>query len=351
MSVQEIIDEYKSEIISLDSQVSSLDTFVDSEQLNINRFIGPVAQLDLEVSKLTVKINQKIYDIGVVANNAYDCGCGRTAERTIETPSGITTVTYIVGSTYYYEQVKAKRINAENTSYTKTDPYGIDESKTDGSTTFTTGTGYATTVNGIDQDSITSLTITNPGSGYTEGTYYRQELNGGTGTGGLVDIVVGSGGTIITSVVVNNGGTGYKTNQSVGVLSFPGASFNVSRVGSPILGVGVDTYIVASSGVGSVFVPTVYTTSPIGFPLVSICSTSCATYLSQFTSLNNDLTDLIAKRNSLLSGINHLKSESQKMYVQRYGFTFAQGELKKRKKDVNSIVGTLSDSTYGNYFV
>lgn len=349
MPVQEIIDEYKIEIVSLDNQVSSLGTLVDPLQLKINRFINPVAQLDLEVSSLTVKINQKIYDIGIVANNAYACGCGQTALRAIVTPLGILYEIYIIGNTYYYEQVKAHRINAENTSYTGTDPYGP-YSGTDGSTTFTTGIGYATTVNGINDDSITSLTITNPGSGYTAGTYYRQSLNGGTGTGGLVDIIVGSAGTTITSVIVNNGGTGYQTNQSVGILSFAGASFNVSRVGSPILGVGVDTYIVASSGVGSVFVPTVF---PEGgnSPVVSICSTSCATYSSQFTTLSNDLTSLLAKRDSLLSGINHLKTESKKMYVQRYGFVFAQGDLNSRKSTVNSIIGTLSNSTYSNYFV
>jgi hypothetical protein len=349
MPVQEIIDEYKTEIVSLDNQVSSLNTLIDPLQLKINRFVNPVAQLDLAVSGLTVKINQKIYDIGIIANNAYLCGCGQTAKREVVTPLGITTEIYIVGDYYYYEQVKAHRINAENTSYAGTDPYGP-YSGTDGSTTFTTGIGYATTVNGIGNDSITSLTITNPGSGYTAGTYYRQSLNGGTGTGGLVDIIVGSGGSTITSVIVNNGGTGYQTNQSVGVLSFPGASFNISRVGSPILGVGVDTYIVASSGVGSVFVPTVFSVGG-NSPVVSICSTSCVTYASQFATLSNELTALRSTRDSLLSGINHLKTESKKMYVQRYGFVFAQGDLKKRKDNVNSIMGTLTNSTYGDYFV
>ena len=350
MPVQEIIDEYKSEIVSLDNQVSSLDTLIDPLQLKINRFINPVIQLDLEVCSLTVKINQKIHDIGIVANNANACGCGSTATRTDNIYDsfgdiiGVTTTVYTIGEYYYYEQVKAHRINAENTFYTGTNPYGP-YFGTDGSTTFTTGIGYATTVNGIDNDSIISLTITNPGSGYTPGTYYRQELTGGTGTGGLVDIIVGSGGTTITSVIVNNGGTGYQTNQSVNVLSFPGASFSISRVGSPILGVGTDTYIVSSSGVGSVFVPTIFSGK------VSICSTSCVTYSSQFGTLTNDLSSLRAKRSSLLSKINNLKTESKKMYVQRYGFFFAQSDLNSRKSVVNSIIGTLSDSTYIDYFV
>lgn len=350
MSVQEIIDEYKLEIVSLDNQVSSLDTLIDPLQLKINRFINPVAQLDLEVCNLTVKINQKIYDIGIVANNANACGCGSTATRTDTIYDifgdiiGVAITTYTIGNYYYYEQVKAHRINAENISYDGIDPYGP-YFGTDGSTTFTTGIGYATTVNGIDMDSIISLTIINSGSGYTPGTYYRQELTGGTGTGGLVDIIVGSGGSTITSVILNNGGTGYQTNQSVGVLSFPGASFNISRVGSPILGVGTDTYIVASSGVGSVFVPTIYSEK------VSICSTSCVTYASQFTTLSDDLSSLRAKRVSLLSAINNLKAESKKMYVQRYGFSFAQSDLNSRKSRVNNIIGTISNSTYIDYFV
>lgn len=349
MPVQKIIDNFNSEITSLNSQVSSLGTLVDPLQSKINQFISPVAQLDLAVSNLTVSINQKIYDIGILSNNANACGCGSTATRTDNIYDsfgrviGVTTTTYTVGTTYYYEQVKAHRINAEDTSYSDIDPYGA-YSGTDGSTTFTTGTGYGTTINGLNSNSITGITITNPGSGYTAGTYYRQTLTGGTGSGALVDIIVGTAGTI-TSVIVNNGGNGYQTNQSVGITSFAGAAFNITSVGSPILGYGVDTYVVASSGVGSVFVPTIISGN------VSICSTSCATYASQFTTLSNDLTALRATRDSLLSGINILKTEAQKMYVQRYGFIFAGADLTTRKNTVNTIISTLTDSKYGSYFV
>ena len=349
MPVQKIIDNFNSEITSLGNQVSSLGTLVNPLQSKINQFISPIAQLDLAVSNLTVNINQKIYDIGVLANNAYTCGCGQTATRTDNILDsfgrviGVTTTTYIIGDYYYYEQVKAHRINAEDTSYFGIEPYGP-YSGTDGSSTFTTGTGYGTTINGINSNSITGLTITNPGTGYTAGTYYRQTVSGGTGSGALVDVIVGVAGTI-TSVIVNNGGNGYQTNQSVGIIGFTGAALNIASAGSPILGYGVDTYVVASSGVGSVFVPTIYAGN------VSICSTSCATYASQFTTLSNDLTALRATRDSLLSGINVLKSESQKMYVQRYGFIFAGADLTTRKNTVNTIVNTLKDSKYGSYFV
>jgi len=349
MPVQKVIDNYSSEIISLNKQVSSLGTLRDELQIKINQFIAPVAQLDLIVSNLTVSINRKIYDISVLANNANACGCGLTATRTDNIYNsfgdiiGVTTTTYTVGDYYYYEQVKAHRINAEDTTYSGTNPFGP-YSGTDGSVTFTTGSGYGTTINGINSDSITGLTITNPGSGYTAGTYYRQSLTGGTGSGALADVVVGVAGTI-TSIIVNNGGNGYQTNQSVGITSFPGAIFNIASVGSPILGYGVDTYIVTSSGVGSVFVPVIASGN------VSICSTSCATYASQFTALANDLTALRSTRDGLLSGINILKTESKRLYSQRYGFVYSGENLNKRKTTVNTIINTLSNSTYNSYFV
>jgi hypothetical protein len=349
MSVQKIIDSYASEITSLNDQSASLSIVVQPLQSKINQFLSPVSQLDLVVSNLTVNINQKIYDLSVVANAAYDCGCGATATRTVEEKDifgnviGVTTETYIIGDYYYYDQAKAHRINAENTSYSGVDPYGPYEG-TDGSVTLTTGIGYATTVNGINSDSIISLTISNIGSGYTSGSYYKQALVGGSGNGGLADIVVGTGGSI-ASVIVNNGGYGYQTNNVLTISAFPGASFTVSSIGSPVLGNGVDTYVVSSSGIGSVFVPSVFVGN------ASICPTSCPTYANQVSVLTTQLTNLRTKRDSLLSGINVLKSESQSMYVQRYGFIFAQSDLESRKSTVNSIVNILSDSTYGSNFV
>lgn len=63
--------------------------------------------------------------------------------------------------------------------------------------------GYAVnTENSIDQ-----VTITNVGTGYTDGTYLYQDLTGGTGTGATATIVVVNGKAV--QVTINNRGQGY----------------------------------------------------------------------------------------------------------------------------------------------
>lgn len=64
---------------------------------------------------------------------------------------------------------------------------------------------------------ILSLLITNEGLLYTNGTYTNVALQGGSGTGALVDIVVTLG--VVSSVTVVNGGTGYQTGDSVTVFA------------------------------------------------------------------------------------------------------------------------------------
>jgi hypothetical protein len=64
---------------------------------------------------------------------------------------------------------------------------------------------------------ILSLVITNEGLLYTNGTYTNVALQGGSGTGALVDVVVSLG--VVSSVTVVNGGTGYQTGDSVTVFA------------------------------------------------------------------------------------------------------------------------------------
>lgn len=68
---------------------------------------------------------------------------------------------------------------------------------------------------------INAVSINNPGSGYTNGTYTYVALTGGTGTGATATIVV-SGGSV-TSVAIENQGRNYQDNQIVSA-SIPGGS-------------------------------------------------------------------------------------------------------------------------------
>lgn len=54
-------------------------------------------------------------------------------------------------------------------------------------------------------------TITSAGSGYTDGSYTNIALNGGTGSGATIDLVI-SGGAI-TSATINDAGTGYSNSD------------------------------------------------------------------------------------------------------------------------------------------
>lgn len=76
---------------------------------------------------------------------------------------------------------------------------------------------------------INAFAITNPGSGYTNGTYLAQPLTGGTGTGATADITV-SGGAV-TSVVLVNRGQNY-TVSDVLSASLPAGSNFAMAVGT-----------------------------------------------------------------------------------------------------------------------
>ena len=127
MSKQNIIDEFNSKLVSLDKQISSIEDLKLPIQSSIDELKSPTAQVDEQIAQLTVDLNNEIYNLSIISNAAYACGCGTTAVVIVPIPfpgTGTTSVTVVAGSTYYYENAKAHRINAENTNY-----YGIAPNK------------------------------------------------------------------------------------------------------------------------------------------------------------------------------------------------------------------------------
>lgn len=338
MTRQSLNQKYDEELISIQNQIASLSEIKLPVQSSLSELITPLSQLDERIAELTVDINKKIYDISIVSGIATACGCG-----TYITDEDSNLVS--VGTTYYYEQAKAHRINAESTSYSGFDPFAKLDG-TDGSTSFTSGIGSTTVVVGAGQNSILELVIGNVGSGIGATnitSYFGRSLLGGSGSGAKADVIVTVGGTV-SNVIVNNGGSGYAVNDSLNIPFFPGASFIVNDVGSPILGIGVDTYIVASSGIGSEFIPDIDSTE------TSSCPTSCAAYAAQVNTLKADIDTLRSQRDAIMVGSNSIKVETKRSYVQRYSYNFAEAELNKRKTEIDAVRFVLNNSTYNQYF-
>ena len=338
MTRQSLNQKYDEELISIQNQIASLSEIKLPVQSSLSELITPLSQLDERIAELTVDINKKIYDISIVSGIATACGCG-----TYITDEDSNLVS--VGTTYYYEQAKAHRINAESTSYSGFDPFAKLDG-TDGSTSFTSGIGSTTVVVGAGQNSILELVIGNVGSGIGATnitSYFGRSLLGGSGSGAKADVIVTVGGTV-SNVIVNNGGSGYAVNDSLNIPFFPGASFIVNDVGSPILGIGVDTYIVASSGIGSEFI------SDIDSTQTSSCPTSCASYATQVDTLKADIVTLRSQRDAIMVGSNSIKVETKRSYVQRYSYNFAEAELNKRKTEIDAVRFVLNNSTYNQYF-
>jgi hypothetical protein len=337
MTRELLVIRYDEELNSIENQITTLGEFKQSLQSSINELISPISQLDERIAEITVNINKKIYELSGISSSAVFCGCG-----THTTDGDGNSIS--VGTTYFYEQAKAHRINAESTSYSGLNPFGNLEG-TDGSTSFTAGIGSTTIVVGADKSAILELIVDTPGSGFISSTYYGRILNGGSGSGAKADITVSAAGTV-SNVIVNNGGSGYLVNDNLTITSFAGASFKVTDVGSPILGIGVDTYIVASSGIGSIFIPDVDSSK------TSTCGvgSACSDFASKISAINNEITTLRNQRNEIIVGSNSLKVETRRSYTQRYSYNFAEGELNVRKNEISAIKSVLGNPNYNQYF-
>jgi len=73
---------------------------------------------------------------------------------------------------------------------------------------------------------VLTFTLTNAGSGYTNGTYNNQALTGGTGTGATANITVAGG--VVTAVVINGHGSGYATSNILSAALPAGSSFAIT---------------------------------------------------------------------------------------------------------------------------
>jgi hypothetical protein len=82
----------------------------------------------------------------------------------------------------------------------------------------------------IVQGVINTISITNAGSAYTNGTYENVALSGGSGTGALATITVAGG--IITKVAIINGGSLYVVNDvltaSSATIGNTGSNFSIT---------------------------------------------------------------------------------------------------------------------------
>ena len=339
MSKNNIILNYQKELKRIEKEKNSLNEIQPEVQIKIDQIKPPIAQVDEAIAELTIEINKKIEAISLVAMASTNCGCGTYI--TDENENQIS-----IGTTYYYEHAKTLRMNGEDTNYIGTNPFSP-LSGTDGSTNFNSGVGSSTIVVGANSNSILEILIINGGSGYasTLSPYYFKSAIGGSGSGAKVDIIVGTSGSV-SEVSISNGGTGYKVGQSISFSDFSTASFVISDVGSPILGVGTQTYIVSSSGVGSVFVP------GIDDSQISTCGigSTCGDFSSQINTLTSNINSLRSQRQILLDGVNYLKQESERFFLHRYAYCFARGQLDQRIFKINKIISILSDNIYDNYF-
>jgi len=343
MALQDILDTYAAEKKSLQNQNYSMDTLIHPIQIKIDEFTYPSEQLDLVIANLTIQVNQKIYDLSQVADASASCGCGLTTlVPGFDIFGAPISIAVAAGATVYYEQLASYQINANDPTYSGIDPYsyksGLDP------LIFTTGTGYGTTINGLNSDAILNLIVINGGSGYISSTYYSKTLSGGSGTNAVADVIV-SAGKSVTSAIIYSGGSGYKIGDTLGIVGLgttgSGAVLKVDSVGSPVLGYGDKTYV---NYIDGVFIQEVDSGKS------STCPTSCSDYSTQYNTINDSLTTLRAQRDSLIGVVNSLKNETQRYYIQRYGFSYAKGRNNSRLTDINSALNILNNPNYNQYF-
>ena len=81
---------------------------------------------------------------------------------------------------------------------------------------------------------IDTISIDNPGSGYTNGSYTGLAVTGGTGTAATINVTVAGG--VVTVIAINNAGSGYTAGDSctATIPAGSGFQFNIDLVKSTV---------------------------------------------------------------------------------------------------------------------
>ena len=178
---------------------------------------------------------------GVIASIAVsNSGIGYTGPPAISITSGIVSTANLVGGSGYV---------GANTQITVSGGGGSGAIITTAAAgTIVTliisnaGTGYSSTPTITITSGITGTTTLVAGSGYTNGTY-PLGISGGGGSGCTGTFTISSGG--LTSISITNAGTGY---TSAPTLSFPGAGAGVNASATATLGTGASATAVIGTG-------------------------------------------------------------------------------------------------------
>ena len=106
MSRREIIQRYSNEIVELDNQIVKLNELISEETSYIAEIKELIVPLDQKAAEITVAVNTKIEQYAGIATAAIGCGCSVS-----------------IGTTTFYETLKATRQNVEDTSYVGDEPF------------------------------------------------------------------------------------------------------------------------------------------------------------------------------------------------------------------------------------
>ena len=162
----------------------------------------------------------------------------------------------------------------------------------------------------IDFDGIGRFTILNGGADYTQGTYTGVPLTGGSGTGATASITVSAAG-VISSIQIEEGGTGYRRGDYLGVeddeLDRSGASLSSARLALYVDHAGV-----------SLTATTIPLKSALGFAVGDYLSIG-----SEIVQITGFTGNLVAVTRGLegTTAVDHYNNQTVSLYKPNYNFT------------------------------
>ena len=168
--------------------------------------------------------------------------------------------------------------------------------------------GYSSKIN---YTGIGRFQILNGGAYYTPGTYTNISLTGGSGTGAKANITVSAAG-IVSSVVIQNGGSGYKKSDYLSVSDESLARSGSANAGNSRLTIYVDHVGFASGSTSLIVVDALGISTndylQVGKEVVKVTAIN-----------NNKLTVLRAQKGT--QNADHFDGQVVSLYEQKYNFT------------------------------